>query len=1317
MGDSQAQPLEVTDFAGGITENILDADPRRYQFADNFLITNDKKLRVRPAFAPLANGAAAALPWGNQRTTSMFSWLNESLLVAQSEKNFAWYDPKVPQWNQILGLGGNPVLSGASIYAQTTFAEFQKQAIVTSDGGTDPYGSLPVMFYQDSTNTWVARTAGLPRAFSQGNYTYSTLLNQCITVANAIRASMILHLQDAVRPVYGPNVVLSQVSYSGFDSTNLHNNIDNIALSYFQAVTFSTANNEPNNLANPPTPAPAAFDQASLYALVGAMNTAYGKHIADAMIGSYNENPLATGTKKIQANAFSNSYHFPMQYVANLPPVKGPLAQLSNASLPLFPSDATKQLASLTTVAAQLDDLNQKWYWHQFAINTHDKFNRYDHLNKYTADQPTIGTVLAGNGAAVITPDYTDFINYVNNLATIYSGHIGVNGPHTQQANALVSYAGSGDFCVLDTNIYLPPATDLNSAYLLLYWLRAQYFVHFVDASVTDFSTFTCSITSAGSPTIPTPVFPTTGIVATPGQWVFNNRIDTGGPFALTLNSNINTDTYGLETLCAQVVTVSTNWTVDRKFINAYVKNFQISSSKYHSYNVSGALGSATTAQTAVTEMLASGPTALGSSLTTWMSLGAEFFNALGSHAFNAGIHASNADIATTLPPIPIYVVNLTTRWTKNSINACSTPFFIPVIANYSYAFVYSYKYTVQSGGIQYLIKSNPVYSISIAAPTSLPVGATIATTNANFYPSVSNTVTRGIAISVLPSLVNTSETNYDVANVSLEIYRTTSGATTYYLNNSVASGSITNYTDTANDAVQIGTFGPQITQAPLYTNGGVVGSDAPPKSKFVHLLNGTAYYAGVYDSGQFFPQRIRQAVALAPEWSPANFTDDLDDEITGLTSAKDNLIAGCKNSIYRVSGGFTQSGQGLFTHERISDSIGMLNAKSIVKTEIGVFFAGNDGFYYTDGYQIIKISLEFDKVYQTFVQSDGQRRAIYGGYDKTTRRVWWSLRTSPNETDNSTFYIFYLNYGVKPSGVFTTASNYPYVRPSSFVFQQGVLYYGHELGFVLFMDQGQKQDYVPSTSVAPANWLRVGIPYNYTSCAIDTGTAFKRKWFTKFHFIGGNQGNAAINIAVIRDMNSDGRGITNMKAVNYTDNVVWGTPTCVWGDATQIWNNTGKMDLWRRFPTTSLRGDYVQIQITPAKVAVYSSSIGYPFGATVVVNSGTKTATLQTPAGYSSLVFFPDVVTYSIAFQNDGYIQEYPIASLDATSKIITYSDTANLSASGTVGWVIRGIKKEQRFELSSYIIHYMLLGDKVQRYPGNTSDAGSGNGGENPT
>lgn len=1310
-----AQPLEVKDFSGGITENILDCDPRRYQSADNFLINNDKSIRVRPPFVPMANGSAAALPWGNQRITSMFTWLNESLLVAQSEKRFAWYDKSGQSWSEISGVASNPILSGANAYAQTSFGEFQKQIILTSDGGIDPYGSYPVNLYKNSSDLWTARTAGLPRAYSAGNYTYQTLLNRCITVANALRASMILHLSDA-NGAWIPTFIRNQVPFAGFQSEYLHMSPDNIGLSYFQSVTFTFG--EPGSTTAPPTPAPVASDVTSLYALVGAMNSAYTLHIADAIIGSYNENPTTAGANHLfSATANNTNYHWPIAFIAGVPPIKGPHAPLTNTSTPAIPTDTTKLLSSLTTVAAQLDDLNQKWYWHQLSINTHDRWNQYMKMNRHMVDQATIGTVLTGSGAAIITPDYTDFYNYVNNLVTIWNGHTGQYGPHTQMGNAIVGLKDANTPTILDPTIYLPSASDEKSAYLTVYWLRALYHAHYLDASVTDFYTFTCDATTAASKSVPNPVFPATGVVATAGMWVFNNRIDTGGVFNSILNSTINTLTYGIECLAAQVTAVSTNWTLDRSFLNSgYTKNFQISSSKYHSYNVAGALGSTTTAQTAAEEILASGPTALGSNLPTWMALALELFNALGSHAFNTDIHASNADLAVTLPPVPVYQVNVSDMWNKYSIQRCSPAFFIPEVASYSYAFAWSYAYNVGSGGIQYTVRSNPVLSGVFYCPTSLPVGATIDSQNTVLYPSIQNATTRGVAVSVLPQIINTNETNYDISNIKIEVYRTIDTGTSYYLNYSATAG-VTSYIDTANDSSQVGNFGAQSLQTSLYTNGGVAGSDPPPKSRFVHILNGTAYYAGIYDSGQFFPNRIRQSVQLAPEWAPASFTDDLDDEITCLTSAKDNLIAGCKNSAYRSSGGFTSAGQGAMTHERFSDTIGFLNAKSAVKTEIGVFFAGNDGFYYTDGYQLIKISLELDRTYQTFIQTDVQRAAIYGAYDKTTRRVWWSLRASPNDSDNSVFYIFYLNYGVKPSGVFTTASNYPYLRPSSHVFMQGTLYYGHENGYVLLGDDSQKQDYVVSTSVSPTSWTKTIIPYNFISGAMDMGTSFKRKFMTKFHMIGNNIGNAAVQIKVVRDKNFDGAGASSMVPVNYVDNQIWGTPTIVWGDATQVWNNTGKIDVMRRFPQTSMRADYMQVQMVPAKVAVYATSVGYPVGATVVVDAVAKTATIQTPSGYTSITFMPDVVGYYLALQNDGYVLEYSITALDGTSKIITYADASNTSVSGTNQWVIRGYKKEQRLELSSYIIHYLFRGDKVTGYPGAKSNAGYGNGGENPT
>ena len=71
----QIQPLEFTDFSGGITENYVQGDPRRYKDADNMFITVDKKLEERGGF--IIDGAASYLLPGSQgRVNGYFNALS-----------------------------------------------------------------------------------------------------------------------------------------------------------------------------------------------------------------------------------------------------------------------------------------------------------------------------------------------------------------------------------------------------------------------------------------------------------------------------------------------------------------------------------------------------------------------------------------------------------------------------------------------------------------------------------------------------------------------------------------------------------------------------------------------------------------------------------------------------------------------------------------------------------------------------------------------------------------------------------------------------------------------------------------------------------------------------------------------------------------------------------------------------------------------------------------------------------------------------------------------------------------------------------------
>lgn len=1288
-----AQPLEFSDFSGGITENVLQGDPKRYQYADNWLITVDKKITVRPALTYI-DSVNYVLPVPNQRINASFTCINESILMMQSARTVYTIDPVAGTWVSILGPSGNETIGGGDLYSQNTFAEFQRQVYMTNDGTGASFGTQPTRIYRNSSNVWVSNTAGLPRAYAVANYTDSTLLVTCIAIANLLRTSMISHFGDAKNTSY----TSVAPSFQGPDLLNLHFNTDKFSLNYFTAQTFN-ASVDPE-VPTGVTPASVATDTNSLYTLVTALNNAYTHHMLDSLKDS-----TFAGTA-VGSGPYPYYHYDRSTFISNynLLTPRGPGVKLANNATP----------TTVAQAAAMLDDLTQKWSWHRSAIFTHSMNNEPAQMGKYGAGLTKILPIKQGNTYATITGDFTDVYNYVNNLKYLFNAHVTNLDPtgfssvfHKQPDN----YYNDGTYA---TQIRLPDCFDFDSMCLLIYWLRVMWYLHALDSQQSTHRNISFNSTAGSTSLTSVNLLGGSAVTIPVGSWIVCYPFNVGTQAAGTaFNKMINASTTSVvgnfDFVARVTASASGTVTIDRAAVSSITgAPGQYSTAWYHmnSQNTTNSSFLDTTTNTGETsDSLSTSVLSVGGSsdYASWLTLATEMFNCFASHSYYSQAHFQPLYAPASVMPLFYTFVP-------------KPPFFIPSVASFTYAFFFSHSYTVEPNGIQYLVNGNPVLSASTPAGISYPLGTSIAAQN-SLYNTVITTSQRANTISNLPVLANASNTNYDTSNIKLNIYRSTNGGTTYYLLAQVANGT-TSYTDIVNDTLANPGSTALSNNQTMYTTGNVVGSDQPPQCKFAHILNGTVYYAGIFDTGQYFPQRLRQSLQFAPDWAPATFFDDMDDEITGLSSTRSNLIVFCKNSIYRESGGFNSQGQGALTHDKISDTLGCRNAKSIIRTEIGVFFAGNDGFYYTDGFQVINITLELKKTYASLTQTDAQVRSIYGAYDKITRRIWWSMKTSPTDTDNSIFYIFYLDYGVKPSGTFTTASNVNMpLRASSAVFQQGVMFLGLEGGFVLKSNPSSKADIVPVLGVAATSWVTTAIPYNFTSSAVDLGTTFKRKWLTKVHLTGNNTGNSALQMNMIRDLNSDLQGIKPLAPVNYIDNIIWGTPICIWGDKTQVWNNLGRMDLWRRFPQTSLRSDFMQLQMVPAKIAVYASSVGYPTGANCTINATTKTATILTPSGYTSIVWPNDVINYVIAFQTDGYVKEYAITALDGTKTIITYTDVSNTSFSGTSSWVIRGVKKEQRPSITSFVLHYAFLGDKVQKYPGKASTSGPGNAGENPS
>jgi hypothetical protein len=334
--------------------------------------------------------------------------------------------------------------------------------------------------------------------------------------------------------------------------------------------------------------------------------------------------------------------------------------------------------------------------------------------------------------------------------------------------------------------------------------------------------------------------------------------------------------------------------------------------------------------------------------------------------------------------------------------------------AAYVYAFVYKYTYNV--GSTEYIDRSRP-YLKSFASLASDPSSVTI-------------------ALSSIPVLANASGEHYDTATIKVEIYRTTAGGIVpYYV------GEVTNGTTTFNDTVANATL--ETANVTLYTTGGVLENDLPPKAKYVHGTSDYTFYGHGYEvsttgaDGELLPQRLWQSKRGDPDSVPAGSFADIEEPITGVSSIKSVPIVFGDNSVYRIDGAYDNLGRGGMTPRKISDQVGCVGHLSIVQTLDGLYFAGNDGFYYTDGYKIYSLSAEdFKNSYARLVETDLQKKRIYGTYDALNKRILWAAHDPERDTEeeNNLIYCMYL-----PAKKFTTwSSGYdgdgPYLEGSATV-------------------------------------------------------------------------------------------------------------------------------------------------------------------------------------------------------------------------------------------------------------------------------------------
>lgn len=582
-----------------------------------------------------------------------------------------------------------------------------------------------------------------------------------------------------------------------------------------------------------------------------------------------------------------------------------------------------------------------------------------------------------------------------------------------------------------------------------------------------------------------------------------------------------------------------------------------------------------------------------------------------------------------------------------------------PVGAGESYLYSFILAYTYQVDTVVYL-DLGPVYEY----PTAVTGGVI----------SGGNTVTI-----TLPTTIAVPE-NWDVANFKIQIYRTASNASTFFLLTELAFGTAT-YIDNNTDASII-------DNTPLYTTGGVLSNDTPPKAKYVHVVNGFGYWAHIKDGSEILSTEVRQSKDSDPDSVPGAFNVNTETPIRGLSSIFDRPVVLCDRYIYRIDNFFANDATGGMLLRRIDDKAGCASAQSVVQTHVGLFWAGEHNFYWTDGYRVESISNHLNKSFKSWVLNDTRKSRIVGTFEPSEQRVVWTVCSNGNEPD--TTLVMDLRLPFLPDGqarkgaTFTTQGGV--AGDTNFTATQvlangNYIYRGDTRGYIMRHSSDLKTDPKVDTTTAATNWQKATIRYLYESCFLDFGSKFVRKWVPRILISAGNTTNLSLGISSSNDNN---RVTGDLKPIRYRSNITWGDELPLWGDPDALWNKQGLIEQWRRFPAGGLRCNYKQIILKNALVKVVDSDL---LG-TVTVNSSTKTATLG-----GSHTWLTDLVDYYISFANDNFSRNFLITARTATT--ITYSDASNAgpSTSGVYKWIIRGYPKGEVLLLNGYVVHWAYL------------------------
>jgi len=571
---------------------------------------------------------------------------------------------------------------------------------------------------------------------------------------------------------------------------------------------------------------------------------------------------------------------------------------------------------------------------------------------------------------------------------------------------------------------------------------------------------------------------------------------------------------------------------------------------------------------------------------------------------------------------------------------------------NWSYAIHYSHTYKV--GNVTYKTVGPVRYHTSIVAATN-PVTVTFPTLTA-------------------------AGNQFNVVDTKVEIYRTTDSEFTFYKVGETVNGA-GSYIDNSSDSTIR-------ANATMYTTGDYENHYMPPRCKAFFVVNDIGYYLNCYEDEDgvevLKPYRMYQSVPGVPTSINPDAYSDVDDDLIGGASFKGIPIIFTESYIYRVEGAVDQFNNGSIRTKVISESIGCVSHRSIITTSQGVFFAGNGGFFVTDGYSYKSITPTLIDSYEKITTTPEHGEKITATYDKVNDIIYWAA--GDVETENNLLFI----YNVK-SGGFTTAGDNNFTCPSVLSFNKSLLR-GDDRGYIYDHNSSEKSYLLPDYAVDSDSWTVKEIPFYFEGIADDMGLAAIRKWGADVSITVKTDDNAGIGL---KSKNDDGSAEGDMKVIRHFGSFIWRDLNTLWQDNSTIWRRPGTITNTRHFPKKSLRFRQKQVIIEPREVVIYKSDI---YGTCTITQPNPLDATRFLVTIESATLVWPtDVVGYNMTFGNDGYTTKTLVQSrTDTVLELLG----AGVSIGISQAWQISGLKKSQQFELKSLSLRYAALMELGGRY-----------------